>query len=97
MANPVPEIMPDLALAAGAAVVGTGRSDFPNQINSVLAFPALFRGALDVRASDINSAMNIAVSDITTTSSRGRSPRWSGARCPRRSARPPARPGRGSE
>jgi malate dehydrogenase (oxaloacetate-decarboxylating) len=63
MANPTPEIMPDEALAAGAAVVGTGRSDFPNQINNVLAFPALFRGALDVRASDINNAMNIAAAN----------------------------------
>ena len=60
MANPVPEIMPDLAKAAGAAIVGTGRSDFPNQINNVLAFPGIFRGALDVRASDINDAMKIA-------------------------------------
>ena len=60
MANPVPEIMPDLAKRAGAAVVGTGRSDFPNQINNVLAFPGIFRGALDVRASDINDAMKIA-------------------------------------
>ncbi len=60
MANPVPEIMPDLALKAGAAVVGTGRSDFPNQINNVLAFPAIFRGALDVRASDINDDMKTA-------------------------------------
>ena len=60
MANPVPEIMPDLAIKAGAAVVGTGRSDFPNQINNVLAFPGIFRGALDVRASDINEAMKIA-------------------------------------
>lgn len=60
MANPVPEIMPDLAMKAGAAVVGTGRSDFPNQINNVLAFPGIFRGALDVRASDINDAMKIA-------------------------------------
>lgn len=60
MANPVPEIMPDLALAAGAAVVGTGRSDFPNQINNVLAFPGVFRGALDVRARDINDAMKRA-------------------------------------
>ncbi|HBG56301.1 MAG TPA: NAD-dependent malic enzyme, partial [Ruminococcaceae bacterium] len=58
--NPVPEIMPDLALKAGAAVVGTGRSDFPNQINNVLAFPGIFRGALDVRASDINDEMKIA-------------------------------------
>ena len=54
MANPTPEIMPDLAKEAGAAVVGTGRSDFPNQINNVLAFPGIFRGALDVRASEIN-------------------------------------------
>ncbi|MDR0455688.1 MAG: NADP-dependent malic enzyme [Treponema sp.] len=60
MANPVPEIMPDEALAAGAAVVGTGRSDFANQINNVLAFPGIFRGALDVRARDINDAMKIA-------------------------------------
>ena len=60
MANPVPEIMPDEALAAGAAVVGTGRSDFPNQINNVLAFPGVFRGAFDVRASDINEAMKLA-------------------------------------
>ena len=56
-ANPVPEIMPDEALAAGAAVAATGRSDFPNQINNVLAFPGIFRGALDVRASDINDDM----------------------------------------
>lgn len=60
MANPTPEIMPDEALAAGAAVVGTGRSDFANQINNVLAFPAIFRGAFDVRASDINDEMKIA-------------------------------------
>lgn len=60
MANPVPEIMPDLAKKAGAAIIGTGRSDFPNQINNVLAFPGIFRGALDVRASDINDAMKIA-------------------------------------
>ena len=52
--------MPEEALAAGAAVVGTGRSDFPNQINNVLAFPGIFRGAFDVRASDINDAMKIA-------------------------------------
>lgn len=62
MANPVPEIEPDEALAAGAAVVGTGRSDHPNQINNVLAFPGLFRGALDVRARDINEAMKQAAS-----------------------------------
>ena len=60
MANPVPEIMPDEAKAAGAAVIGTGRSDFPNQINNVLAFPGIFRGALDVRASDINDDMKVA-------------------------------------
>ncbi|KAH0790118.1 NAD-dependent malic enzyme [Histomonas meleagridis] len=63
MANPTPEIMPNEALEAGAAVVGTGRSDFPNQINNVLAFPAIFRGALDVRAKDINDEMNIAAAN----------------------------------
>ncbi|MDR2534940.1 MAG: NADP-dependent malic enzyme [Treponema sp.] len=62
MANPTPEIMPDEAQAAGAAVVGTGRSDFANQINNVLAFPGIFRGALDVRAKDINDEMKIAAS-----------------------------------
>ncbi len=60
MANPTPEIMPDEAKAAGAAVIGTGRSDFPNQINNVLAFPGIFRGALDVRAKDINDEMKVA-------------------------------------
>ena len=60
MANPTPEIMPDRAIAAGAKVVGTGRSDFPNQINNVLAFPGIFRGALDARATDINEEMKIA-------------------------------------
>ncbi len=60
MANPVPEIMPDEALAAGAAVMGTGRSDFPNQINNVVAFPGVFRGALDVQAADINDEMKLA-------------------------------------
>ena len=60
MANPVPEIMPDEAISAGACVVGTGRSDFPNQINNVLAFPGIFRGTLDVRASDINEEMKMA-------------------------------------
>ncbi|MBV4358379.1 NAD(P)-dependent malic enzyme [Pinibacter aurantiacus] len=60
MANPVPEIMPDVAIRAGAKIVGTGRSDFANQINNVLAFPGIFRGALDVRASDINDEMKIA-------------------------------------
>ena len=63
MANPTPEIMPDEAKAAGAAVVGTGRSDFANQINNVLAFPGIFRGALDVRASDINDEMKIAAAE----------------------------------
>ena len=62
MANPTPEIMPDQALAAGAAVVGTGRSDFPNQINNVLAFPGIFRGALDCRARCINEEMKMAAS-----------------------------------
>ncbi|MDX7989657.1 NAD-dependent malic enzyme, partial [Xenorhabdus sp. 12] len=60
MANPVPEIMPELAKAAGAAVVGTGRSDFPNQVNNVLAFPGIFRGALDVHATQINEEMKMA-------------------------------------
>ncbi|MBQ9942491.1 MAG: NADP-dependent malic enzyme [Christensenellaceae bacterium] len=62
MANPTPEIMPDEALAAGARVVGTGRSDFPNQINNLLAFPGIFRGALDCRASCINEEMKVATS-----------------------------------
>ena len=70
MSNPTPEIMPDLAKEAGAAVVGTGRSDFANQINNVLAFPGIFRGAFDVRASDINDEMKIAaayaIADIVT-------------------------------
>lgn len=63
MANPVPEIMPELAKKAGAAVVGTGRSDFPNQVNNVLAFPGIFRGALSVRASDINEEMKLAAAN----------------------------------
>ena len=62
MANPVPEIHPDEALAAGAVVVGSGRSDYKNQINNVLAFPGIFRGALDCRAKDINEAMKVAAS-----------------------------------
>ncbi len=62
MANPTPEIMPDLALSAGARIVGTGRSDFPNQINNVLAFPGIFRRALDCRASCINEEMKVATS-----------------------------------
>lgn len=60
MANPTPEIMPEAAKEAGAYIVGTGRSDYPNQINNVLAFPGIFRGALDVRASDINEEMKVA-------------------------------------
>jgi malate dehydrogenase (oxaloacetate-decarboxylating) len=63
MANPVPEVMPDVALEAGAFVIATGRSDYPNQINNVLAFPGIFRGALDVRASDINDEMKLAAAD----------------------------------
>ena len=63
MANPTPEIMPDEAYAAGARIVATGRSDFKNQINNVLAFPGIFRGALDARATDINEAMKLAASD----------------------------------
>ena len=59
-ANPTPEIFPDDARAGGARVISTGRSDYPNQINNVLAFPGIFRGALDARASDINDAMKIA-------------------------------------
>jgi malate dehydrogenase (oxaloacetate-decarboxylating) len=70
MANPVPEIMPELAVKAGARVVGTGRSDFPNQVNNVLAFPGIFRGALDVRARLINEEMKIAaakaIADVIT-------------------------------
>ena len=62
MANPVPEIMPDEAKAGGAAVVGTGRSDYPNQINNVLAFPGIFKGALAVRARDITEGMKVAAS-----------------------------------
>ncbi|WP_139491712.1 NAD(P)-dependent malic enzyme [Brevibacillus dissolubilis] len=70
MANPIPEIMPDEAKQAGAAVVGTGRSDFPNQVNNVLAFPGIFRGALDTYATDINEEMKIAavyaIADLIT-------------------------------
>ena len=63
MANPVPEIMPDLARAAGARVIGTGRSDFPNQINNVTAFPGIFRGALEGHASQITEAMKLAAAE----------------------------------
>lgn len=70
MANPVPEIMPEEAKAAGAKVIGTGRSDFPNQVNNVLAFPGIFRGALDVRATHINEEMKVAavyaIADLVT-------------------------------
>lgn len=69
-ANPTPEIFPEEARAAGAAVVSTGRSDYPNQVNNVLCFPALFRGALDVRASEINNEMKVAaahaIADLVT-------------------------------
>jgi len=67
MANPVPEIMPDEAKRAGAAVVGTGRSDFPNQVNNVLAFPGIFKGALSVRASDINEEMKLAAAEAISS------------------------------
>ena len=71
MANPTPEIMPDEAKAAGARVVATGRSDFPNQINNVLVFPGIFRGALDARATDITEGMKLAaaqaIADIVGT------------------------------
>ena len=60
MANPVPEIMPDLAKKAGARIVGTGRSDFPNQVNNVVAFPGIFKGALEGRASQITEEMKLA-------------------------------------
>jgi len=63
MANPIPEIMPDVAHAAGAFIVATGRSDFPNQVNNVLAFPGVFKGALDVRAREINTEMKIAAAE----------------------------------
>jgi malate dehydrogenase (oxaloacetate-decarboxylating) len=63
MANPVPEIMPDLAKAAGAKVVGTGRSDFPNQVNNVIAFPGIFKGALEGRAVQITEEMKLAAAN----------------------------------
>lgn len=63
MANPVPEIMPDVAKAAGAKVVGTGRSDFPNQINNVVAFPGIFKGALEGRATQITEEMKLAAAE----------------------------------
>ena len=63
MANPVPEIMPDIAKAAGARVVGTGRSDFPNQVNNVVAFPGIFKGALEGRARQITEEMKLAAAE----------------------------------
>ena len=63
MANPVPEIMPDAAKAAGARVVGTGRSDFPNQVNNVVAFPGIFKGALEGRAKSITEEMKLAAAE----------------------------------
>ena len=63
MANPVPEIMPDLAKKAGARVVGTGRSDFPNQVNNVVAFPGIFKGALEGRATQITEEMKLAAAN----------------------------------
>ncbi|MEM7010230.1 MAG: NAD-dependent malic enzyme [Verrucomicrobiota bacterium] len=68
MANPIPEIMPDIAREAGAAVVGTGRSDFPNQVNNVLAFPGIFRGALDAEAPRITEGMKIAAARALASS-----------------------------
>ena len=66
-ANPTPEIFPEDAKAGGAAVIATGRSDFPNQVNNVLAFPGVFRGTFDVRARDINDAMKIAAADALSS------------------------------
>ena len=63
MANPVPEIMPDVAKAAGARIVGTGRSDFPNQVNNVVAFPGIFKGALEGRATQITEEMKLAAAE----------------------------------
>ena len=63
MANPVPEVMPDVAKAAGARIVGTGRSDFPNQVNIVIAFPGIFRGALEGRATQITEEMKLAAAE----------------------------------
>ena len=68
MANPLPEIMPDEAKAGGAAVIGTGRSDFPNQVNNVLAFPGIFRGALEAKAKQISPQMKIAAAHALAAS-----------------------------
>ena len=68
MSNPEPEILPDLAKKAGAAVVGTGRSDYPNQVNNLLAFPGVFRGALDIRAKRITSEMKVAAAKAIAAS-----------------------------
>ena len=67
MANPVPEIMPDVAKAAGAKVVGTGRSDFPNQVNNVIAFPGIFKGALEGHAKQITEEMKLAAAEALAT------------------------------
>ena len=67
MSNPVPEIAPEEAKRAGARIIGTGRSDLPNQINNVLAFPGIFRGALDIRAADINEEMKIAAAEALSS------------------------------
>ena len=81
-ANPTPEIFPDEAKAGGARVVSTGRSDYPNQINNVLAFPGIFRGAFDVRASDINEEMKIAASNaLANLISDGPLPMWTPSPC----------------
>ena len=86
MANPTPEIMPDEAKAGGVRVMATGRSDFPNQVNNVLCFPGLFKGALSVRARDINNEMKLAAATPSPTSSPMRPQR--GEHHPRR-VRPP--------
>lgn len=87
MANPVPEIMPDLAKAAGARVVGTGRSDFPNQVNNVLIFPGIFRGALEGRATAITEEMKLAAANaiaaLVDDSRIERREHSSGSICPR--------------
>jgi malate dehydrogenase (oxaloacetate-decarboxylating) len=78
LANPTPEIMPDLALEAGAAIVATGRSDFPNQVNNSLAFPGIFRGALDARVRNITDAMKIAAAEAIAglVSDKALNPGW---------------------
>ena len=68
LSNPIPEIMPDLAKNAGAQIVATGRSDFPNQVNNVLAFPGIFRGALDIKAKRITDSMKLAAANALANS-----------------------------